>query len=106
MTSSHSSETDPTAVRHHIVACLRRLLPEDVPSLDDALDPIDDLGLESRDGIDFVVLLGKRLECDFPFDFNPFYDSAGRSRSIGRIVQAVGKKMESCKPPKDPAITA
>ena len=63
--------------------------------MNDALDPIGDLGLESLDGINFIVLLGTVLRHDFPPEFNPFFDSAGRSRSIGRIVESVCSKMPS-----------
>ncbi len=86
---------DSNSVRPHIVACIRQLLPEDVPSLDDVLDPIQDLGLESLDGVNFVVRLSKNLGFDFPADFNPFYGDDGRSRNIGRIVESVYRKMQS-----------
>ena len=86
---------DPATVRPHVLDCLRRLLPEDVPSVNDALDPIKDLGLESLDGINFIVLLGTALHHEFPPEFNPFFDSAGHSRSIERIVEGVCRKMPS-----------
>ncbi len=82
-------------MRPHVLDCLQRLLPERVPSLDDALDPIANLGLDSLDGINFIVILGKILHHDFPPEFNPFFDSAGRSRNIGRIVESIQRKMPS-----------
>ena len=86
---------DLAAVHLHVLECLRRLLPGDVPSLDDTRDPIEDLGLESLDGINFIVLLGTALQHDFPAEFNPFLDSAGHSRTIGQIVESICRKLPS-----------
>lgn len=93
MQDDPNARLDLPTVRPHAVECLRRLLPDNVPVIDDTLDPIKDLGLESLDGINFIVLLGTALHHEFPPEFNPFFDSGGRSRSIGQIVEGICRKL-------------
>lgn len=49
--------------------------------------PIETLGLESVDGIEFAVLLEDRLACSLPENANPFVDDErGGARTISGIV--------------------
>jgi acyl carrier protein len=83
-----------SAVRAEVVECIRRMLPPgEVIEIDDTTNPILDLGLDSVDGVDLVVVLGEKLGFDFDDAFNPFVSSDNRARDLGQIVEVVSATM-------------
>ncbi|HOX05892.1 MAG TPA: hypothetical protein PK280_05785 [Planctomycetota bacterium] len=49
--------------------------------------PVVDLGLESRDGVDFACDISARLGVLVPYEVNPFVSDDGkRARTVGEIV--------------------
>ena len=89
---------DPSVIRRHIVECLEQLLPGLVVTPSDVLRPIDDLGLESVDGINLIVRLSRKLGYDFPAEFNPLYDSKGKPQDLGKMVASVCRRLQSTHP--------
>lgn len=79
--------------REAVLSCLQTFLASigrSVKELTDKTHLMQDLGLSSDEGIDFVLDLCEEFEFDFPADFNPFvHESGRRGRSTGEMVKAV-----------------
>jgi len=70
-----------------VTEALRTVLGDAAVGLTPTSSPIDTLGLESIDGIEFAVLLEDKLGWALPSNANPFVDdSKKRSRSVAEIV--------------------
>ena len=82
---------DREKVRAVVVETLREFLHEDVVFGDDT-DPMNDLGLESVDGILLAPRLGEKLGFRIPDKENPLVDAEkGRGRKVGEIVDLLMK---------------
>ena len=56
--------------------------------IDDDTDPINELGLESLDGLAFACILSAKLPYQIPADINPLVnDKKKRARKVGEIVE-------------------
>ena len=76
-------------IRLVVIECLKKLLGKKAIGVEitDKIDPIQNLGLESVDGIGFACELGQRLNCHIPVKVNPLVnDATCRSRKVGEIV--------------------
>jgi acyl carrier protein len=84
---------DDTSVRTTIRTCLRKYLDStERTTVDFGTDSnlVEDLGLSSDEGVDFVLDLCSALGVDLPHDFNPFIDdSGGRGRRVSEMVSRV-----------------
>src|SRR5690242_8208646 len=73
-----------------VIECLCKSLGDKHPTtpIDDDTDPINELGLESLDGLDFACVLSKKLSYQIPADINPLVnDKKKRARKVGEIVE-------------------
>lgn len=78
------SEQSRQAVIKAIALFTDRQLPDDV----DNLRPIEDLGLDSQDGIAVACELSERLGFEIPNEINPLVnDQLKRGRTIKEIIE-------------------
>lgn len=81
-----------------VLGCLRKMLQGNASEvqLGEATNPIDDLNLDSDDGLDFADELEDALGIEIPKKINPFKDDKLQThRTVGEIVALVlklGKK--------------
>lgn len=75
-------------VRQAVFTAIRALLaPGTALQEDEALSPMDDLDLDSEDGLDFAETTSDQLDIEIPPDVNPFKDDVTqRKRTIREIV--------------------
>jgi acyl carrier protein len=60
----------------------------------ESTNPIDDLGLDSPDGIDFILMLDGEIDIAIPGNVNPFIiddskDGRKSARSVGQITDLI-----------------
>jgi len=79
--------------RETVLNCLRQFLSSTGRpnvALTESTHLINDLGLTSDEGVDFVLDLCEAFGFDFPQDFNPFvHDDGRRGRRLGEMIRAV-----------------
>ena len=79
-------------IRGRVAESLREFLVslgQDDVEVQDRARPIGDLGLDSADGIDWVLDL-EEIGFNIPTDFNPFVDDRRkRARRFGEIVESL-----------------
>ena len=79
--------------RERVESCLRRFLAStgrEKLDFDGRADLIQDLGLSSDEGVDFVLDLCDSFKFEFPTDFNPFIHEDGcRGRRVDEMVDAI-----------------
>ena len=74
-------------VRGPVVDTIRRMIENAPPVLTGDMSPIDDLGLDSWDGLDFVDIVSEELGISIPADVNPFRDDKEcRATTLDEIV--------------------
>lgn len=61
--------------------------------------PVPDLGLESRDGVDFACDISAKLGVFIPYHVNPFVDEKKQARTVGQIVDLVYECAQQKKEP-------
>lgn len=62
----------------------------DIPTIEDWMHPVNDLGLDSPDGVDFAGVLSEKLKFHIPNEINPFKDDeTNRTRRVGQIVDFI-----------------
>jgi acyl carrier protein len=83
-------EITKLTIRDCIIEAIQQVLSGDTP-VNDQINPIADLGLQSIDGICVAANIEERLRFAIPNQFNPFIDDGPprRARSIGEIVDCV-----------------
>jgi hypothetical protein len=85
--------SDSSVVRERILGGLKQFLRttgRESPVIVDRTNLMNDLGLSSDEGIDFVLDLCDRFSVEFPMDFNPFvHENGRRGRRFGEMVRAV-----------------
>jgi len=79
-------------IRDRVAESLREFLislGQDAVEIQDRTRPIGDLGLDSADGVDWVLDL-EGIGFNIPTDFNPFVDDRRkRARRFGEVVEAL-----------------
>lgn len=80
-------------VRQTVLTCLDEFLRSSGRTdlaIHDRTSLLNDVGMSSDEGIDFVIDLCEAFEVDLPKDFNPIvHDDGRRGRSVGEVVDAV-----------------
>ena len=76
-------------IREAVFRAIRQIMETEV-ELNEATKPIDDLDLDSEDGLDFADILSDLLQITIPANVNPFKnDAAQKARTIGEIIDLV-----------------
>jgi hypothetical protein len=57
--------------------------------------PIDNYGMKSLDGLDFIDLVGEQIGCEFSPTFNPFVNDQGRPATVSEVVESIVKTAAS-----------
>lgn len=75
-------------IQELVITSLREVLKDKtVREIDEATDPINDLGLDSLDGINFACTLSEKLKINIPHELNPLLDDEkNRPRRVGEII--------------------
>ena len=77
-------------IRDVVLKCLCLVIKvsglETPSDMNDRMDPIDNLGLDSHDGIMFALEVENRLNMKIPDSVNPFRKEGKGNRCIGEIV--------------------
>jgi acyl carrier protein len=74
-------------VRAQLTSLLEDLAKEVVEILENT-EPIENLGLDSMDGVEFACMLSEKF--DIPDDINPFIDEKTlKHRTVGEIVELI-----------------
>jgi len=79
-------------IREIVVECLYQTLGDKLHnvSLTDKIDPINNLGLESCDGLVFAITISEKLPFQIPKSINPLVDDKRkRGRKVGQIVDFI-----------------
>jgi hypothetical protein len=81
-----------TEIRRIVIESLLELVSRgkeiELPVVNEATDPIKNLGLCSEDGIELACLLSLKLGFEIPHELNPIKDDARRRpRRVGEIVE-------------------
>jgi hypothetical protein len=74
-------------VREAVLATIRLMIDDPSTALTGDIAPIDVLGLDSEDGLDFAELISERLPIVVPVEVNPFKnDEAQKARTLDEII--------------------
>ncbi len=79
-------------LREIVVQCVLELSDLEVKPEEIVLstDPIEELGLDSHDGVAVICILEDKLGTEFPPKFNPLVDDQRhKSRKISEIIEAL-----------------
>lgn len=87
---------DRNEVRDLYMKSLRGFLGTRAPDdLNESIDPFNDLGLDSEDGVDFACELSKNLGFKIPNDLNPWVDDVRhRALRFGESIDLVCQLIE------------
>lgn len=90
-------------VRECVIAALKDVLPPgDSRQINDDTNPIQQLGLDSHDGVAYACALSERLLHDIPVDMNPFVDDdRKRPRCIREIIVLLCTLLDKMQETKD-----
>lgn len=83
-------------IREIVIECLHQALGDKSRNvtITDRIDPINNLGLESCDGLVFAIALSQKLPFEIPNSINPLVDDKKtRARKVGQIVDFIYELM-------------
>lgn len=78
-------------IRQQVIKSLYEILnKQETTEINDQMDPIRDLGLDSPDGVEFACLISEKIDFHIPDKVNPFVDdNRRRPRRVGQIVDLI-----------------
>jgi len=78
-----------------IKSLLLLIAEKGVPEIGEGTDPIHELGLTSKDGLDLACILSDKLGYVIPDDLNPLVDDKRRSRTVKEVIDFLFGLMEA-----------
>lgn len=79
-------------IRTLVIECLLQRFrnTSELPQITDKTDPINELGLESLDGLAFACALSEKLNYVIPAEINPLVDDQkNKARKVAEIVELI-----------------